>query len=113
MFLPWYFAGCKYPGAAASLRERIEHTLAVQKLDLPAQLSRGLRTANAMEALTSQLRATVRRVSGFTTGPCVGRPSRPCEPRRASTAWLATFTCRCSFKPLGLRRPHGLSCSPC
>ena len=58
----------KHPGAAASLREGLEQTLTVQKLGLPAQLRRGLRTTNAIEALNSQLRATVRRISRFTTG---------------------------------------------
>ena len=58
----------KHPGAAASLREGLEQTLTVQKLGLPAQLRRGLRTTNAIEVLNSQLRATVRRVSRFTTG---------------------------------------------
>ena len=58
----------KYPGAAASLREGLEQTLTVQKLGLPAQLRRGLRTTNAIAALNSQLRSTVRRVSRFTTG---------------------------------------------
>ena len=58
----------KSPGAAASLREGLEQTLTVQKLRLPAPLRRGLRTTNAIEALNSQLRATVRRVSRFTTG---------------------------------------------
>ena len=56
------------PGAAASLREGLEQTLTVQKLRLPAPLRRSLRTTNAIEALNSQLRATVRRVSRFTTG---------------------------------------------
>jgi len=58
----------KHPGAAASLREGFEQTLTVQKLGLPAPLRRGLRTTNAIEALNSQIRATVRRVSRFTTG---------------------------------------------
>ena len=58
----------KCPGAAASLREGLDQTLTVQKLRLPAPLRRGLRTTNAIEALNSQLRATVRRVSRFTTG---------------------------------------------
>ncbi len=58
----------KYPGAAGSLREGLEQTLAVLKLGLPAQLRRGLRTTDAIEALSSQLRATVRRVSRFTIG---------------------------------------------
>ena len=58
----------KAPGAAASLREGLEQTLTVQKLRLPAPLRRGLRTTNAIEALNSPLRATVRRVSRFTTG---------------------------------------------
>lgn len=57
-----------YPGAAASLREGLEQTLTVQRLGLPALLRRGLRTTNAIEALNSQLRSTVRRVSRFTTG---------------------------------------------
>ncbi len=57
-----------YPGAAASLREGLDQTLTVQTLRLPAPLRRGLRTTNAIEALNSQLRATVRRVSRFTTG---------------------------------------------
>ena len=63
----------KYPGAAGSLREGLEQTLTVLKLGLPAQLRRGLRTTNAIEALNSQLRATVRRVSRFTTGDQVLR----------------------------------------
>jgi putative transposase len=58
----------KCPGAAASLREGLDQTLTVQQLRLPAPLRRGLRTTNASEALNSQLRATVRRVSRFTTG---------------------------------------------
>ena len=58
----------KCPGAAASLREGLDQTLTVQKLRLPAPLRRGLRTTNAIEALNSQRRATVRRVSRFTTG---------------------------------------------
>jgi transposase-like protein len=57
-----------YPGAAASLRKGLDQTLTVQKLGLPAQLRRGLRTTNAIEAANSQFRATVRRVSRFTTG---------------------------------------------
>jgi transposase-like protein len=40
----------------------------MQRLGLPAQLRWGLRTTNAIEALNSQLRFTVRRVSRFTTG---------------------------------------------
>jgi putative transposase len=57
----------KCPGAAASLREGVDQTLTVQKLRLLAPLRRGLRTTNAIEALNRQLRATVRRVSRFTT----------------------------------------------
>jgi len=58
----------KHPGAVNSLREGLEQTLTVLKLGLPALLRRGLRTTNAMEALTARRRATVRRVSRFTTG---------------------------------------------
>ena len=65
------------PGAAASLREGVDQTLTVQKLRLPAPLRRGLRTTNAIEALNSQLRATVRPVLRFTTGDRVLRA----EPR--------------------------------
>jgi putative transposase len=58
----------KCPGAAARLREGLNQTLTVQTLRLPAPLRRGLRPTNAIEALNSQRRATVRRVSRFTTG---------------------------------------------
>lgn len=58
----------KCPGAAARLREGLAQTLTVQTLRLPSPLRRGLRTTNAIEALNSQWRATVRRVSRFTTG---------------------------------------------
>ncbi|MDA8346365.1 MAG: transposase [Thermaerobacter sp.] len=58
----------QWPGAAASLREGLDETLTVQKLGLPAQLRRGLRTTNAIEAANSQFRAAVRRVSRFTKG---------------------------------------------
>lgn len=46
----------------------MEQTLTVQKLGLPAQLRRGLRTTNAIESANSQFRSTVRRISRFTTG---------------------------------------------
>ena len=44
------------------------HRRRMKRLGLPAQLPWGLGTTNAIEALNSQRRSTVRRVSRFTTG---------------------------------------------
>lgn len=57
-----------HPGAAASLQEGLEDTLTLQKLGITGLLRRSLRTTNTIEALNSQMRAVVRRVSRYSSG---------------------------------------------
>ena len=91
----------KGPGAATRLREGVAQTLTVQTLRLPAPFRRGLRTTKAIEALNSPLRATVRRVSHFTTGDQAlpGRPWRRCAPSLASIGSRATAISRYWRRP--------------
>ena len=55
-----------YPGAAASLREGLDETLTVMRLDLPESLVRVLSSTNLIENLFS-------RVRGLATGQALAR----------------------------------------
>ncbi len=50
-----------YPGAAASLREGLDETLTVMRLDLPESLERVLSATNLIENLFSRVREMARR----------------------------------------------------
>lgn len=51
-----------HPGAAAALREGLEETLTVMRLDLPESLGRLLSSTNLIENLFSRVRELARRV---------------------------------------------------
>jgi transposase-like protein len=51
-----------HPGAAASLREGLEETLTLTRLDLPESLERVLSSTNSIENLFSRVRELARRV---------------------------------------------------
>ena len=55
----------RYPGAAASLREGLEETLTVHRLNLPGLLRLTLSSTNAMESANSICSGVLRRVSHF------------------------------------------------
>jgi transposase-like protein len=57
-----------HPGAAASLREGLEETLTVMRLDLPESLERVLSSTNLIENLFSRVRDTARRVKRWQAG---------------------------------------------
>jgi putative transposase len=52
----------EHPGAAASLREGLDETLTVMRLELPQNLERLLSSTNLIENLFSSVRDTARRV---------------------------------------------------
>ena len=53
--------GVAHPGAAGSLREGLEETLTVMRLDLPESLERVLSSTNLIENRFSRVRDTARR----------------------------------------------------
>jgi putative transposase len=57
-----------HPGAAGSLREGLEETLTVMRLDLPESLERVLSSTNLIENLFSRVRDTARRVKRWMGG---------------------------------------------
>ena len=57
-----------HPGAAGSLREGLEETLTVMRLDLPESLERVLSSTNLIENLFSRVRDTARRVKRWQGG---------------------------------------------
>src|ERR1700690_1550872 len=63
----------QHPGAAASLREGLEETLAVMRLGLPENLERVLSSTNLIENLFSRVRAIGRRVRHWQSGTMVLR----------------------------------------
>ena len=63
----------QHPGAAASLREGLEETLTVMRLDLPENLERILSSANLIENLFSRVREIGRRVKRWQSGTMVLR----------------------------------------
>jgi hypothetical protein len=63
----------QHPGAAASLREGVEETLTVMRLDLPESLERVLSSTNLIENLFSRVRDTARRVKRWHGGMMILR----------------------------------------
>ncbi len=62
-----------YPGAAASLREGLEETLTVMRLELPESLERVLSSTNLIENLFSRVRELARRVRHWQGGAMILR----------------------------------------
>jgi putative transposase len=62
-----------HPGAAASLREGLEETLTVMRLDLPESLERVLSSTNLIENLFSRVREIARRVKRWQGGSMILR----------------------------------------
>jgi transposase-like protein len=62
-----------HPGAAASLREGVEETLTVMRLNLPESLERVLSSTNLIENLFSRVRDTARRVKRWHGGMMILR----------------------------------------
>ena len=62
-----------WPMAAASLREGLEETLTVQRLDLGPTLSRSLSNTNLMEGCFAQAAHRTRRVKHWVGGPMILR----------------------------------------
>jgi putative transposase len=62
-----------YPSAAASLREGLEETLTVTRLDLPESLERVLSSTNLIENLFSRVREIARRVKRWRGGAMILR----------------------------------------
>jgi len=62
-----------HPGAAASLREGLEETLTVMRLNLPDSLERVLSSTNLIENLFSRVRDTARRVKRWQGGTMILR----------------------------------------
>jgi len=63
----------EHPGAAASLREGLEETLTVMRLELPANLERVLSSTNLIENLFSRVREMARRVRRWQGGAMILR----------------------------------------
>ncbi len=62
-----------HPSAAASLREGLDETLTVMRLDLPESLERVLSSTNLIENLFSRVRETARRVRHWQGGTMILR----------------------------------------
>jgi putative transposase len=62
-----------HPGAAASLEEGLDETLAVKRLRLPKKLERQLSTTNAIENLMGSVRRLARRVKRWRGGRMILR----------------------------------------
>ena len=63
----------EHPGAAASLREGLEETLTVMRLELPENLQRVLSSTNLIENLFRRVRETARRVRRWQGGAMILR----------------------------------------
>ena len=63
----------KYPGAAASLREGLEETLTVLRLELPEALRKTLRSTNPIESAFEKVRMACRKVKRWRNGQQVLR----------------------------------------
>src|SRR5215831_6652095 len=63
----------QHPGAAASLRERLDETLTVMRLGLPENLERILSSTNLIENLFSRVREIARRVKRWQGGTMILR----------------------------------------
>jgi hypothetical protein len=62
-----------YPDAAASLREGLEETVTILKLNVPALLQRSLRSTNAIESSFSMVSKNIRNVKNWKNGTMVQR----------------------------------------
>ena len=62
-----------YPQAAKSLREGMDETVTVQRLELPGTLRRSLATTNALESVNSQFRTHAKNVKRWSNGDKVLR----------------------------------------
>ncbi len=62
-----------YPGAAGSLREGLEETLTIMRLNLPESLERVLSSTNLIENLFSRVREIARRVKRWQGGTMILR----------------------------------------
>lgn len=67
----------QHPGAAASLREGLEETRTVMRLELPENLERILSSTNLIENLFSRVREIGRRVKPWQSGTMVLRWTAP------------------------------------
>jgi putative transposase len=63
----------EHPGAAASLREGLDETLTIMRLDLPESLTRVLSSTNLIENLFSRVRDMARRVRRWQGGGMILR----------------------------------------
>jgi putative transposase len=63
----------EYPSAAGSLREGLDETLTVMRLDLPESLERVLSSTNLIENLFSRVREIARRVKRWQGGTMILR----------------------------------------
>lgn len=63
----------EHPGAAASLEEGLDETIAVKRLKLPRKLERQLSTTNAIENLMGSVRDLARRVKRWRGGSMIQR----------------------------------------
>ena len=63
----------KHPSAAASLREGLDETLTVMRLELPERLARTLSTTNPIEFLNGRIRRTTHNVAKWDGGEMVLR----------------------------------------
>jgi putative transposase len=63
----------EYPGAAASLREGLDETLTIMRLELPESLARVLSSTNLIENLFSRVRDMARRVRRWQGGGMILR----------------------------------------
>ncbi len=63
----------EYPGAAASLREGLDETLTIMRLELPENLTRVLSSTNLIENLFSRVRDMARRVRRWQGGGMILR----------------------------------------
>ena len=85
----------KHPSAAASLREGLDETLTVMRLELPRALERTLSCTNVIENLMGSIRELSRRVKRWKGGTMIER-------------WTCTAICEASKKFRRLRGHNGM-----
>jgi hypothetical protein len=84
-----------HPGAAGSLREGLEETLTMMRLDLPENLARMLSSTNLIENLFSRVRDTARRVKRWQGGTMILRWPRPACSKPSFTSARSPAIVRC------------------
>lgn len=62
-----------YPDAAASLREGLEETVTISRLDIPGLLRKSLRSTNSIESTFSMVAKNIRNVKNWQNGSMVQR----------------------------------------